>query len=65
MALILLTAKADKAEKRYRSWSAVRWFALMRRWEHALAAAGDNDPEFSRVRAHIWRFILDNGGFSR
>jgi hypothetical protein len=40
----------------------VRWFALMRRWETVLAAAGDDDPEFARVRAHIWRFISDLRG---
>lgn len=62
LALVLLTAHADKAAPRHRSWAAVRWFALMRRWEHALAAAGDDDPEFARVRAHIWRFILSSGG---
>lgn len=60
-ALVLLTAKADKAERKFRSWSAVRWFALMRRWEHLLAQAGDDDPEFSRLRAHVWKFLLSSG----
>jgi hypothetical protein len=58
VALILLTAKADKAEGRHRSWSTVRWLPLLRRWEPLLAETGDDDPEFSRVRAHIWRSIL-------
>lgn len=59
---VLLTVRADAAERRYRSWAAVRWFALMRRWEGALAAAGDVGPEFAAVRAHIWRFLLDGRG---
>jgi PD-(D/E)XK nuclease superfamily protein len=60
--LILLTAHADKAERRHRAWSAVRWLALMRRWEPLMAADGDDDPEFARVRAHVWRFILQSKG---
>jgi hypothetical protein len=60
--LILLTAHADKAERRHRAWSAVRWLALMRRWEPLMAAGGDDDPEFARVRAHVWRFILQSKG---
>ncbi|MBC6718666.1 PD-(D/E)XK nuclease family protein [Aurantimonas sp. DM33-3] len=62
LALVLLTAHADKATSRHRSWAAVRWFALMRRWENVLAAAGDDDSEFARVRAHVWRYILSSGG---
>lgn len=58
VALILLSAWADDAEARNRAWRPVRWFALLRRWEAVLAAAGDTDPEFVRVRAHLWRFIL-------
>lgn len=55
--LILLTAQPDAAERRYRAWKAVRWFEMLRRWESLLAEAGDEDPEFARVRAHIWRHI--------
>lgn len=55
---ILLTAWADRAEGRHSSWPAVRWFSLLRRWEATLAAAGDADPEFARVRAHLWHFVL-------
>ncbi len=62
---ILLTVQADAAERRYRSWSAVRWFALMRRWEGAIAAAGDGDASFAAVRAHVWRFLLDGKGYLR
>ena len=62
---ILLTVQADAAERRYRSWSPVRWFALMRRWEGAIAAAGDSDPGFAAVRAHVWRFLLDGKGYLR
>lgn len=58
IALILLTAWPDKAEKRHRAWRPVRWFALLRRWEMALAAADDTDHEFARVRADLWRFVL-------
>lgn len=61
--LVLLTAERDEAERRYTSWRGVRWFALMRRWEAALAAAGDHDDEFTRVRAHIWRHLLHRKGF--
>lgn len=43
--------------------AAIRWFALMRRWEGALAAAGDGDPVFAAIRAHIWRFLLDGRGY--
>jgi len=60
VALILLTAWADKVEVRHRSWRPVRWFALLRRWEADLAAAGDADPEFARLRAHLWRFLLSS-----
>ncbi|TXM97742.1 hypothetical protein FV242_30785 [Methylobacterium sp. WL64] len=60
VALVLLTVVPDSAERRHRAWAAVRWFALLRRWEGVLAAAGDDDPEFARVRAHLWRFILSN-----
>ena len=60
VALILLTAWADEAERRHRTWLPVRWFQLLRRWERVLAAAGDDDPEFTRVRAHLWRFVLDS-----
>ena len=56
--LVLLTGWADAAERRYPAWAAVRWFALLRRWETVLAAAGDDDPEFTRVRAHLWNFVL-------
>ena len=58
VALILLTAQPDAAERRYRAWKPVRWFELLRRWESLLAQAGDDDPEFARVRAHLWRHIL-------
>ena len=58
--LILLTAWADTAEQRYPSWLGVRWFTLLRRWEGILAEAADGDPEFARVRAHLWRFVLSN-----
>ena len=58
--LVLLTAWADAAEQRYPSWAGVRWFKLLRRWESVLAEAGDDDPEFARVRAHLWRFVLSN-----
>lgn len=58
VSLLLLTAWADPAERRYRSWTAVRWFSVLRRWESVLADAGDTDPEFARVRAHLWRFVL-------
>lgn len=58
VALILLTARADPAEARHRAWRPVRWFALLRRWEAALAAAGDLDPEFARLRASLWRYAL-------
>lgn len=58
VALILLTAWADAAERRHRTWQPVRWFQLLRRWEGALAEAGDDDPEFTRLRAHLWRFVL-------
>lgn len=60
VALILLTATPDAAERRYRAWKAVRWFELLRRWEGLLAQVGDDDPEFARVRAHLWRHILKN-----
>ncbi len=56
--LILLTAWADAAEARSRYWRPVRWFAVLRRWEVALAAAGDDDAEFARIRAHLWSFIF-------
>jgi len=58
VALVLLTAWGDKAETRHRAWRPVRWFGLLRRWEAALASAGDLDPEFTRVRADLWRFVL-------
>lgn len=58
IALILLSAWTDEAEARMRAWLPVRWFALLRRWEAALATAGDGDPELMRVRAHLWHFIL-------
>lgn len=58
VALILLTARADAAEVRHRAWQPVRWFALLRRWEVVLAAAGDTDPEFARLRANLWRYVL-------
>jgi len=58
VALVLLTAWGDKAEKRHRAWRPVRWFGLLRRWEAALAEAGDADPEFTRVRADLWRFVF-------
>ena len=58
--LILLTAWADAAERRYPSWAGVRWFTLLRRWEGILAEVGDDDPEFARVRAHLWRFVLSH-----
>ena len=60
VALILMTAWADAAERRHRAWLPVRWFQLLRRWEGALAEAGDDDSEFTRLRAHLWRFVLDN-----
>lgn len=60
VALVLLTAWSDKAETRHRAWRQVRWFGLLRRWEAALAAAGDADPEFTRVRADLWRFVLSS-----
>ncbi len=60
VALVLLTAWADAAERRHRTWTAVRWFQLLRRWESALAEAGDDDPEFARVRAHLWHFVLSS-----
>lgn len=56
--LVLLTGWADTAERRHPAWTAVRWFALLRRWEAMLAEAGDDDPEFTRVRAHLWKFVL-------
>lgn len=59
VALILLTATPDPAERRYRAWQPVRWFALLRRWEELLAEAGDADPEFARLRAHLWRYVPD------
>ena len=58
VALILLTAAADRVETRYRAWSGVRWLPLMRRWETELAAADDGDSEFARLRAHVWSFLL-------
>lgn len=58
VALILLTARPDPAERRHRAWRAVRWFALLRRWEALLAGAGDDDGEFARLRAHLWSFVL-------
>lgn len=58
VALVLLTAWPDEAEARHRAWRPVRWFALLRRWEAALAAAGDADPRFTVLRAHLWRFLL-------
>lgn len=60
VALILLTAWADAAERRHRTWLPVRWFQVLRRWESALAAAGDDDAEFTRLRAHLWRFVMDS-----
>lgn len=60
VALILLTAWPDKVEVRHSSWRPVRWLALLRRWEVDLAAAGDADPEFARLRAHLWRFVLSS-----
>ena len=60
VALILLTAAPDNAERRHRAWRPVRWFALLRRWEALLAEAVDADPEFARLRAHLWRYVLDN-----
>ncbi|MCJ2109015.1 hypothetical protein MKK70_27335 [Methylobacterium sp. E-041] len=56
--LVLLTGWADTAERRHPAWAALRWFALLRRWESVLAEAGDSDPEFTRVRAHLWKFVL-------
>lgn len=56
--LVLLTGWADVAERRHPAWAAVRWFALLRRWEAMLAEAGDDDSEFTRVRAHLWKFVL-------
>lgn len=58
VALILLTATPDAVERRHRAWRSVRWFSFLRRWEGALAAANDHDPEFSRIRAHLWRHVL-------
>ena len=58
--LVLLTAWADAAERHNPSWACARWFTLLRRWEGILAEAGDDDPEFARVRAHLWRFVLSN-----
>lgn len=60
VALVLLTASADAAERRYPAWKPVRWFKLLRRWEAELAQAGDDDAEFARLRAHVWRFLLAN-----
>ena len=61
VALILLTARSDRAESRHRAWQPVRWLSLLRRWEAALAMAGDDDPEFARLRAGLWRFVLSQG----
>lgn len=58
VALILLTATPDAVERRHRAWKSVRWLSLLRRWEGVLAAVNDHDPEFSRVRAHLWRHVL-------
>lgn len=58
VALVLLTVRGDRAEARHPAWRPVRWFALLRRWEVALAAAGDTDPEFARLRASLWRYVL-------
>ena len=58
VALVLLTARGDPSEARHRAWRSVRWFALLRRWEAALAAAGDADPEFARLRASLLRSVL-------
>lgn len=63
VALILLTAWTDAAERRSRAWKPVRWFQLLRRWEGAIAEAGDDDPEFARVRAHVWSFVLSSRGW--
>lgn len=60
VALILLTTTPDAAERRHRAWRPVRWFALLRRWERLLAESGDADPEFARLRAHLWRYVVDN-----
>lgn len=59
--LFLLTAQPDRSERRYRTWMPVRWLALLRAWERHLAETGDADPEFARVRAHVWRFLLTKG----
>ena len=61
VALVLLTARGDRAEDRHPAWRPVRWFPLLRRWEAALVAAGDDDPEFARLRAGLWRFVLSPG----
>lgn len=57
--LFLLTLRPDAAERRHRNWHAVRWGALMGRWERCIAQDGDDDGEFARLRAQVWRHVLN------
>ena len=51
--LFFLTLRPDAAERRHRSWHAVRRGTLMGRWERCLAQDGDDNAKFSHLRAQV------------
>jgi len=54
-ALFVVAAQSDRLAERNRDWTRVRWEALSRRWEAALSETGDDDTDFARFRASLWR----------